>query len=187
VCLSSEHSINTESVVQYNEFAIANIISMSKTKEHYPVEYDSTSGTKIVVVHPTKEVIFEQSSSGLYYHDTKNCVIMVTTNEGGIKTVKENREGYAQQKYEGMKQVQCTLGMVGYPSPKEFGNMVPQRTKLMVVKSLENMFTILYTSRGFKDSIDLMDGEFECLHDGITGVQLNSTPPHRLSMYRIST
>jgi hypothetical protein len=44
--------------------------------------------------------------------------------EGGIDTAKENREWYTQQGYKWAKQLLCALGMVGYPSPKDFGNMV---------------------------------------------------------------
>jgi hypothetical protein len=47
-------------------------------------------------VHPTKEVIFKQNPSGLYYHDTKNRAIVMTNKESGIKTVKQNREGCTQ-------------------------------------------------------------------------------------------
>jgi hypothetical protein len=93
-------------------------------KEQYPVKYDSTCGNKFVMVQPTKEVIFEHSPLGLYYHATNNCDIIMTTKYGGIETVKENRGGYTQHEYEGVKQVRRALGMVGYPSPKDFGNMV---------------------------------------------------------------
>jgi hypothetical protein len=66
-------------------------------KDRYPVKYDSsTCGKKFGVVQPTKEVIFEQSPSGLYYHDTKNRAIVMTNKESGIETVKENHEGYTQ-------------------------------------------------------------------------------------------
>jgi hypothetical protein len=83
--------------VQYTGFAIAHILSLSKVKECYSVKYDSTSGNKFTVVQPTKEVIFEQSPSGIYYHDMKNRAIIMTTKDSGIETVKENREGYTQR------------------------------------------------------------------------------------------
>jgi hypothetical protein len=47
--------------VWYNEFDIANILYMSKVKDTYPVNYDSISGTKFIVVQPTNEVVFDQS------------------------------------------------------------------------------------------------------------------------------
>jgi hypothetical protein len=46
--------------VWYNEKAIANILSLARVKERYPVKYDSTNGNQFVVIQPTKEVIFRQ-------------------------------------------------------------------------------------------------------------------------------
>jgi hypothetical protein len=195
----------------------------------------------------------------------KNHAIMMINKESGVDTVKENCEGYSQREYEEGKQARRALGMVRYPSPKDFDNMVcsnmvhncpiassnikvannifgpdiatlkvktvcntpmpvlteyvdiqkeiielnkyvtlavdimfvnkldfmisaarklkfttsaylPRRTKPMLVKSLKNMFNIiLHTSRGFKVSTTLMDGQFECLRDQIAGVRLNTT------------
>jgi hypothetical protein len=68
--------------VWFNENAIADILSLLRVKERYPVKYNSTAGNQFVIIQPDKEVIFNQSSSGLYYHDTANRVIvMVNTNE----------------------------------------------------------------------------------------------------------
>jgi hypothetical protein len=58
--------------VWFSENAIANILSLSRVKERYPVKYDSTAGNQFVIIQPDKDVIFNQSSSGLYYHDTAN-------------------------------------------------------------------------------------------------------------------
>jgi hypothetical protein len=110
--------------VWYNKFAIATILSLLKVKEWYPVKYDTTSGNTFIFIHPTKEVIFEQIPLGLYYHDTKNHTIVMTTKDGGIETAKENREGYIQREYERAKQARRALGMVGHTSPKDFHNMV---------------------------------------------------------------
>jgi hypothetical protein len=256
-------TLNNYWEVWNNEFAIANILSLSKVNKRYPVKYDSTSGNKFIFVQPTKDVIFEQSPLGLYFHDMKNRAIVMTTNGCVIETVKENREGYTQREYERAEQARRALGMVGYPSPKDFQNMVcsnmvnhyhvtpsdekaangifesniaslkgktvivnpnrvtrqyvnippeiielnkdvtltadtmfinklpfmismarkikfttseflPRRTKQILIKSLEKIFHI-YTSRGFHVSTALMDGEFECLREDITGVQLNKT------------
>jgi hypothetical protein len=77
--------------VWYNENAIANILSLAQVKECYPVKYDSTNCNQFFVIQPTKEVIFHQSQSGLYYHDTENRAVVM------VNTVAENREGYTQQ------------------------------------------------------------------------------------------
>jgi hypothetical protein len=74
--------------VWYSNSEIANILSLSNLKERYPVQYASSTGNQFVVKQPTKKVIFKQSLSGLYYHDTGDRAIMM------VNTIKENREGY---------------------------------------------------------------------------------------------
>jgi hypothetical protein len=70
----------------------------------------------------------------------------MTTKEGGIETVKENREGCTQREHEGVKQARCALGMVGYPSLKDFGMMVhsnmihSRRVAPSDVKAANNIF-----------------------------------------------
>jgi hypothetical protein len=103
--------------VWFSENAIANIILLSRVKERYPVKYDITAGNQFVIIQPDKEVIFNQSSSGLYYHDTANQAIVM------VNTVAENREGFTQREYDDAKVARRGLVMVGYPSPKDFKNM----------------------------------------------------------------
>jgi hypothetical protein len=83
-----------------------------------PVKYDSTKGDHFVVSKPEKDVIFAASASGLYYHDTNNrSVVMVTT-------IKSNRGGLTDREFEKAKAARRALGLVGYPSPWDFKNMV---------------------------------------------------------------
>jgi hypothetical protein len=104
--------------VWFSKSAIANILSLSQLKERYPVKYDSSSGNQFVVKQPTKNMIFKQSLSGLYYHDRRDRAIVM------VNTVKENREGYMNREFERAKVLRRALGMVGYPSPADFTNMV---------------------------------------------------------------
>jgi hypothetical protein len=67
---------------------------------------------------PTKKLIFQQSHSGMYYHDTKDRAVVM------LNTVKENREGYTHKEFERAKVARRALGMVWYPSPEDFTNMV---------------------------------------------------------------
>jgi hypothetical protein len=102
----------------FNEYVIANILSMALVKNKSPVKYDSTKGDHFVVSKPEKDIIFPASSIGLYYHDTaKRAVVMVTT-------VKSNREGLTDREFEKAKAARRALGLVGYPSPRDFKNMV---------------------------------------------------------------
>jgi hypothetical protein len=69
--------------VWFNKKAIANILSLAKVKERYPVHYDSDNGNQFIVAQPTKQVVFQQSATALYYHDTTNiAVVMVNTVSG---------------------------------------------------------------------------------------------------------
>ena len=54
----------------------------------------------------------------MYFQYISNCNIIL------INTVKEIREGFNQRQYEGGKQVQRALDMVGYLSDKDFKNTV---------------------------------------------------------------
>jgi hypothetical protein len=104
--------------VWYCKDAITNILSLAKVKEQYPVKYDSKQGNRFVLVQPHKKVILKQSPSGLYYHDTPDRAIAM------VNTVKENRKGYTQREYDDAKEARRALALVGYPSPKDFNNMV---------------------------------------------------------------
>jgi hypothetical protein len=71
-----------------------------------------------VVVQPHTEILFQQSDSGLYYHNTTDCAMVM------VNTVGKNREGFTNRAYNRAKQARRALGMVGYPSEKDFRNMV---------------------------------------------------------------
>jgi hypothetical protein len=71
-----------------------------------------------MVVQPHKQIVFQQSDSGLYYHDTTDHAVVM------VNTVGNNREGFTNSTYNKAKQVRRALGMVGHPSEKDFRNMV---------------------------------------------------------------
>jgi hypothetical protein len=82
------------------------------------VHYDSDNGKQFIVVQPTKQVVFQQSATGLYYHDTTNRAVVM------VNTVNGNREGFTNRAVRAAKQSRRALGMVGYPSERDFKNMV---------------------------------------------------------------
>jgi hypothetical protein len=111
-------TLNNYGTVWFNKDGIANILSMSLIKKKFPVRYDSTVGDQFIVSKPDKDVIFAASSSGLYYHDTTNRAVILVT------TVKENKEGFTDREFTRAKSARRSLGLVGYPSPRDFKNMV---------------------------------------------------------------
>jgi hypothetical protein len=104
--------------VWFNKEGIANILSMSLLKKKFPVTYDSAKGDYFIVKKPDKNIIFAGSPSGLYYHDTTNQAAML------VNTVKQNREGFTDREFDRAKLAHRALGLVGYPSPRDFKNMV---------------------------------------------------------------
>jgi hypothetical protein len=104
--------------VWFNEDGIANILSMSLMSKTFPVRYDSASGDQFVVSKPDKDVIFSASKSGIYYHDTTNRAVVL------VNTVKQNKEGFTEREFNRAKSARRALGLVGYPSPRDFKNMV---------------------------------------------------------------
>jgi hypothetical protein len=86
--------------------------------KRYPVKFDSANGNKFVVIHPRKNIIFKQIKSGLYFHNTMDHAVVM------VNTVKVIRGVYTQRQYDGTKAARRGLGMVGYPSSKDYTNMV---------------------------------------------------------------
>jgi hypothetical protein len=70
------------------------------------------------VTKTDNDVIFAASPSGLYYHDTTKCAVVL------VNTVKHNREGLTDREFDRAKSARRALGLVGYPSPRDFKNMV---------------------------------------------------------------
>jgi hypothetical protein len=104
--------------VWFNEDGIANILSMSLLRKKFPVRYNSIAGDQFIVSKPEKDVILSASRSGFYYHDTTNCPVVL------VNTVKQNNEGFTEREYNRAKSARRALGLVGYPSPRGFKNMV---------------------------------------------------------------
>jgi hypothetical protein len=102
----------------FNPKAIANILLLARVKERYPVRYDSDEENQFVVVQPHKQIVFQQNDPGLYYHGTTNRAMVM------VNTVGNNREGFTNGAYNRAKQARRALEMVGYPSEKDFRNMV---------------------------------------------------------------
>jgi hypothetical protein len=104
--------------VWFNEDGIANILPIYLMSKTFPVRYDSASGDEFIVSKPDKDVIFSASKSGIYYHVTTNRVVVL------VNTVKQNKEGFTEREFNRAKSARRDLGIVVYPSPRDFKNMV---------------------------------------------------------------
>jgi hypothetical protein len=111
--------------VWYSDSALANILSLSQVKKKFPITYDSRNDNEFHVIKPDKHVVFKESESGLYYHDTTDqAFLMLNADKTVIDTIKTNREGFTERDYERAKRAGKALALVGYPSPKDFKHMV---------------------------------------------------------------
>jgi hypothetical protein len=143
--------------VWFNEDGIAKIISMSLVRKKSPLIYDSVVVDQFIVSKPDKEVIFSASRSGLYYHNTTNRTVVL------VNTVKQNKEGFTEREYNGEKSARRALGLVGYPSPRDFKNMVRSN----MIKNCSVTSTDIDNARKlFGDDVATLRGEDCAQHSG---------------------
>ena len=84
--------LNGYGTVWFDETGIANIliIIMSRVTHRHRIIFDSNGGNFFRMVMPTREIIFQLSANGLYYHDTSERAGNVLL----LNTVEQNREGF---------------------------------------------------------------------------------------------
>ena len=109
--------LNRYGRVWYDPKAITKILSLYHSTRKYRVVFDSEEGNCFKTMLPGREVVFNVSTNGLYYHNTADRAIVL------VNTVAENREGFNRREYEGAKAARRTLGLVGYPSERDFTNI----------------------------------------------------------------
>ena len=83
--------------VWYDPKAIAKILSLSCATRKYRVVFDSEAGNCFRMILPGREVVFNVSTNGLYYHNSVDRAIVL------FNTVAENCEGFTRWEYEGAK------------------------------------------------------------------------------------
>ena len=113
--------------VWYHPKRIANILSLSRVKEHgYRVTYDSDGGNSFSVHKSDGTVrVFKESNRGLYYLDTddqdKEANASTVLN---ITTVADKRSNYTNRAYSRAVLARNIQKMIGRPSTKEFIKIV---------------------------------------------------------------
>jgi hypothetical protein len=103
---------------------IANILSLSRVKERFPVRYDSEHGNAFVVDGPTSRLVFKQSPSGLFYLDTKDVRKSRNANTTLVNTVQENMEGLSKRDLNQAKLAERLIGLAGFPSEDDFKKII---------------------------------------------------------------
>ncbi len=104
--------------VWFHDNGIANILSLSRVKEHgYHVTYDSNVGNRFIVKKQGGGTrVFEESGRGLYYLDTVDA----TNNTVLVNTVASNKANYTNRAYARATLVRNIQKMIGRPSTKDF-------------------------------------------------------------------
>mmetsp|Transcript_39478 Transcript_39478/g.118507 ORF Transcript_39478/g.118507 Transcript_39478/m.118507 type:complete len:140 (-) Transcript_39478:186-605(-) len=104
--------------VWYNKNGISNILYMSSVTKKFPVVCSRIGGNKFIVQNPTEHLIFNRSTSGLYFHNTGDRDVVL------VSTVAGNRKDYTNQDYAASKKTRGSLALVGNPRPADYMNMV---------------------------------------------------------------
>ena len=113
-CITKETTLKGYGCVWFYEGNISNILSFVRIRQKHPARCD-TKGNYFSIIKPDKAVLFRHILSGIYFHKICNLYLVL------VNTVLEIREVFSQRQYYGYKQA---LAMVGYPSYKDFKNMV---------------------------------------------------------------
>ena len=104
--------------VWYHPEAITNILSLSNVIKKYKVTFNSVNGNCFEVHTGEKIIIFKQMKNGLYAHNTTDREIVL------VNTVEENMNKYTQRQINNANKARELYGIIGYPSTKDFKNMV---------------------------------------------------------------
>ena len=95
---------------------IANILLLENVadRDGYHVWFNNICGNEFVVEKPNRTIHFHDGHNRLYQQNaSQKAIFMVTTSKG-------NKEGCTRRQYKSSNADRCELGMVGYPSPKDF-------------------------------------------------------------------
>ena len=109
--------------VWYHPDGIANILSLSKVKEKYRVNFDSDINNHFVVHCPDgTQRIFQQSSRGLYFLDT-SLTPQPTSNTKGtvlVTTVADNANSFSNANYAQAVLARKIQKIIGCPTTHSF-------------------------------------------------------------------
>ena len=120
--------------VWFDEKAITKITSLKNIKEKFRVTYDSDRYGNFTVVKPNGvNINFGIHRNGLHYHDTVNRQATM------VKTVTENEKGYSNRQLTDTKTVRDLYAKVGYPSIKDFANMVKKNMIMNYPVTIEDV------------------------------------------------
>ena len=86
----------------------------------FRVIFDSEGRNFSRMVLPDRVMKFQLSTNRLYYFDAadrENSLLL-------LNTVPDNREGFTHRKYKEAREARRSMHLLGFPSEKEFENMV---------------------------------------------------------------
>ena len=120
--------------VWFNERAITNITSLNNVEEKFRVTYKSDRDSTFTVHKPNRvNIEFGMHCDGLQYHDTVNRQVTM------VQTVTENEKGYSKRQLTDMKTARDLYAKVGYPSIKDFANMIKKNMIMNCPVTIEDV------------------------------------------------
>ena len=102
-------------------------------KNKYRVTYNSAKNGTFTVHKPDAQLHFVMHQDGLHYHNTKNCEVTL------IHTVQDNEEGYSKTQIKDAQEACDLYAEVGYPSPKDFQNLISENIILNCPVTVEDV------------------------------------------------
>ena len=120
--------------VWFDERAITNIMYLNNVKEKFRVTYDSDRDGNLTVHKPNGvNIKFGIHRDGLNYHDTVNRQVTM------VQTVTENKKGYIKRQIINSRTARDLYKKVGYPSIKDFANMVKKNMIMNCPVTIEDI------------------------------------------------
>ena len=153
---------NFPEAVWYNPGGIANIMSMHRVRQHYPIQYYSAIEDAFVVTRGDGvQMRFHPTAKGLYAYCPENNV---PYNEAWafVETVSDRRAKYSRQAYKSATRARQVQNIMMFPATRQYQdvirhNLIPNMTvDIADIKAAEDIFgtsipCLLYTSPSPRD------------------------------------
>ena len=124
-------------VTYFDETGIANVLSLFKLGQKYPITYDSRDRGGVFQVHTPRGVVeFKPTPHGLYalhLQDNPDAAYLLVTDGDPpeirdehlyVNTVRQNYEGYTKKQIQHADRARRLMAMVGAPTERDFQGMV---------------------------------------------------------------
>lgn len=104
--------------VWYHPDAMSNILSVKNVKKQFRITYDSEGKDRFTVHKDNRQIHFDCSNNGLYFHDFNNRNITL------VNTIEEKKEGFSKRQVEQAKLAKKLYHTMGLPSMQDYQTLI---------------------------------------------------------------